>query len=226
MEQVETIDQYTKLVKIDEDHSKNQYPVFLRNVREDNPDWSFNEKPDLELVNSLGYAVVHETTRPEGQFVQEGIPVFQNGTWLQTWVTRDFSPEEEAAELARLKQAMLSNITILLSSSLEKGFLFDFGTGSGHVQLRTIDRTNISGAGMKADRLIAQGVETAVCVFRTYENQTFRCTPQVMHDLSDQAYDAYLEFMTIGWTLKDAVDSATQISELPTLPESFELAPK
>lgn len=171
----------------------------------------------------LGYAKVYDTTKPEGDVVEEGVPVFENGYWMQTWTIRGFTDEEKSVELARRKTMALASIAEKANAALEQGFMFNFGTDYGHVQLRSTDRAFISNAGLKADRLIAKGVEDPVCVFRVLENVTYRITPQKMRDLSEEAYEAHLQVQSVVWNLKDAVEAAANIGDLPVIPEQIDI---
>lgn len=219
-----TINPSTPLVKIGNVEQDNQYPVYLRQVREENNQISFPDNPELSTIRELGYDIVVETDQPEGDVVVEGMPVLdQAGKWVQTWTVRAHTPEENATALSAAKAAARSQIDVLLAVALDKGFPFTFETGVGHVQLRTIDRTNILGASMNADRRAAAGETGAVCPFRTYENITHMCTPAQMHQLSNEAYEAYLGFLQMRWELKDAVELAEDLSEMPVLPEELVL---
>jgi hypothetical protein len=218
-----TIDNSTALVKIGGEGVENTYPVYMNTVRRENPDWSFNDTPDEDLINELGYHVVYPVDKPEGHVVIEGQPILDGGIWQQTWVVRDFSEMEVSRQLETLKATAIDEIGQRLATALETGFAFTFGEEVGHVQLRDIDRANIVGCGLKADRMEKNGVVDPVMPFRTYENKTFMCTPAQMKILSDQAYDAYLVFLGIAWQLKDAVTKAVNSSEVPAIPPALEL---
>lgn len=226
MSTTETIDQLTRLVKIADEGGANQYPVYLRQVREENKQWSFSDTPELSTIRELGYDIVVEVNKPEGEVVTEGMPVLEVGKWVQTWVVREFTDVETASTLTIAKANARAKIDVLLTDALEKGFPFTFTAGVGHVQLRTVDRTNIIGAAMNADRKAADGEVGAVCPFRTYENITYLCTPAQMRQLSDEAYEAYLGFLAIRWELKDAVELAETLEEMPELPVEMVLPVK
>lgn len=218
-----TINQSTPLVKVGQPGDDNQYPVYLRQVREENKQISFPDTPELTTIRELGYDIVVEVDRPEGDVVVEGMPVLAAGKWVQTWTVREYTPEENANTLSAAKSVARTKIDALLGVALDKGFPFTFDTGVGHVQLRTLDRTNILGAAVNADRRAAAGETAAVCPFRVYENVTHMCTPAQMHQLSNEAYEAYLGFLQMRWELKDAVELAEALDEMPVLPEELVL---
>lgn len=222
------IDQSTRLIKVGQTSEDSAYPVYLQQVRTENPSWSFAENPEEELLNSLGYFVVELVTQPsaENSVAVEGMPVFENGVWKQSWTLRQQSQEEINANFDTLRQEHLSAIMAKVTEALAKGFLFAFEDGtSGHVQLRDGDRANLAGARVRAEAFVEQNVTDPIMPFRDWENVTHMCTPASVVSLADKAYDAYLGFLAIGWSLKDQTEAATQVSELPELPAEIELPP-
>jgi hypothetical protein len=222
-----TVDNSTALVKLGKDGADNVYPVYMSQVRRENPDWSFTDPQDEDLLNTLGYFAVYPVDKPEGDVVTEGQPVFEGGVWQQTWVARAFSEMETSSKLETAKTAASTLIEQRLSEALEVGFPFDFTvdglTVTEHVQLRAEDRTNVAGSGLKADRLHAAGVVDAILPMRTYENNTYMLTPEQMKVLSDQAYDSFLIFKKMAWDLKDAVTAAQTVEALPVVPAQLQL---
>jgi hypothetical protein len=222
-----TIDNSTALVKLGKDGADNVYPVYMSQVRRENPDWSFTDPQDEATLNELGYFAVYPVDKPEGDVVTEGAPIFEGGVWQQVWVARSFTEIETSSKLATAKSEAETLIEQRLASALEVGFPFDFivdgGTVTEHVQLRGEDRTNVAGSGLKADRLKAAGVVDPILPMRTYENNTYMCTPEQMQLLSDQAYDAFLIFKKTAWDLKDAVTAAQTMDEMPVIPAQLEL---
>ena len=218
-----TVNLSTRLIKIGAEGQANTYPVFLSQVRQDNPNTSFPDEVDEAYLNSLGYFVVAEVTQPAGDVVTEGDPVFANGVWSQGWNVRAFTTDETASQLASTKAALMSDINTKLAAALEKGFSFTFSDVAGHVQLRDGDRGNIASARIRADALTAQGTTDPVMPFRDWENVTHMCTPAQIIQLSDAAYEAYLGFLGAGWALKDAVTKAATAADLPTIPAEITL---
>lgn len=218
-----TINASTRLIKIGAEGQANTYPVYMGQVRQDNPNISFPDETEEEYLNGLGYFIVQEVAQPTGDVVTEGDPVFANGVWTQVWNVRTFTADELASQLDVTKTAMMADITNKLTAALEKGFSFAFSDVAGHVQLRDGDRGNIASARIRADKLVTQGVTDAVMPFRDWENVTHMCTPAQIVDLSDAAYEAYLGFLGAGWTLKDAVTKAATAADLPAVPAEITL---
>lgn len=222
-----TVDSLTPLVKVGMEGKKNKYPLFLSDVRNDHPDLPGSNTAEETTLSSLGYYVVYPTDKPEGDVVAEGLPVFQDGIWQQTWTSRPFTDTEITSKLEMVKAATLGLVDQRLESGLAIGFPFTFETKDGeeigHVQLGPEDRTNVAGCGLKADRLMAAGQTDAIMPFRVYENKTYFCTPDQIKDLSDKAYDAFLVFKKIAWDLKDAIAAAQVLADIPEVPNVIQL---
>jgi hypothetical protein len=75
-------------------------------LRRDNPQVSFPKNiPDAVLAQYGVYPVV-ATWPPEGDVVTEGTPALNNGQWVQTWVSRDYTEEEVAQNLINKRAKM------------------------------------------------------------------------------------------------------------------------
>ncbi|BAQ02685.1 hypothetical protein AVU38_gp157 [Ralstonia phage RSL2] len=218
-----TINASTRLVKIGAAGQPNTYPVYMGQVRLDNPNISFPDETDESYLNGLGYFVVQDVAAPTADVVSEGDPVFANGVWSQNWNARAYTADELANALSVRKTGMLEEIATKVTAAIEKGFSFAFTDVAGHVQLRDGDRANIASARIRAEALIAKGTTDPVMPFRDWENVTHMCTPTQIVSLSDAAYDAYLGFLGAGWTLKDAVTNAATAADLPTIPAEITL---
>lgn len=218
-----TVNSSTRLIKVGAEGQANTYPVYLAQVRTDNPNTSFPDEMEEEYLNSIGYFIVQDVAQPVGDVVTEGDPAFANGVWSQDWAVRAFTTDELAVNLAATKSTMMLDIANKLTAALEKGFSFAFSDVAGHVQLRDGDRGNIASARIRADALTTQGVTDAVMPFRDWENVTHMCTPAQIVSLSDAAYEAYLGFLGAGWALKDAVSNAATAADLPTIPAEITL---
>lgn len=213
-----TVNLSMRLIKVGAAGQANTYPVFLGQVKQDNPNISFPDEVDEAYLNSLGYFVVADVAQPTGDVVTEGDPVFANGVWSQNWTTRSFTADELTSQLGVTKTNMLADVSTKVAAALEQGFSFNFTEGAGHVQLRDGDRANIASLRIRAEALQAQNQTGAVIPFRDLENVTHMCTPTMAVQLSDAAYDAYLGFLNAGWTLKDQINAATSAANLPVVP--------
>lgn len=88
--------------------SISQYPYLT--LREDNPDTGFPLDLSEVDLSGFGVVVVNPTARPDvlsSQVVEEGQPVYVDGSWRQTWVVRDKTPEETTAEKSAQSVAAL-----------------------------------------------------------------------------------------------------------------------
>ena len=82
------------------DGQLSRYPYSFGEMRRDNPRVSFSAEPGIETLAPFGVVRVSETPRPDpgpDESVTEGRPERVDGTWRQTWVVTQASPEAVAA---------------------------------------------------------------------------------------------------------------------------------
>lgn len=212
-----TINGSTQLIDIE----TGEYPVYLSKVRRDNPNISLPIEPSEELIFSLGYAIVAQVARPEGDIVIEGTPQLIEGVYTQQWDVRSFTEEELSQRLGVKKQELNRSVMQMRDKELEEGFehITDGGAVFG-VQTRLEDRLNMLYLNMSAERMVAAG-DTTLQEFRSTENITHLLTPTEMVAMTTEALGFYKRILGASWVLKDLIDAAQSIGELPTLPEKL-----
>jgi hypothetical protein len=199
------------------------YPLSLNDVRTLLSDVSFPAEPPEEMLGDFGYALVHPTPAPTEGVPVEGIPVLEDGRFVQVWTSREHTPAELAAQLEAAKAALLMRLRALQDETIHRGGKFTFPDGTiNHVQVRDGDRANLTGLSVRASRAIALG-EEKVFKFRTYENQIFDLTPQETVALADAAFDIYTLVMGTAWYYKDVIEAATTLAGLPELPAEIDV---
>lgn len=204
------------------------YPKYLADVRQANPQLSFSNQPTEEFLASLGYAPVNRNVQPAvavNQVVEERAPVLVDGVWQQVWVGRDMTDAEEAAKLA-ISQSELSNqVERLRIEAFQKGFPYDFGGEHGElgVQCRDIDKTNLLGLRTVADAFVEAGQPDAPMVFRTAENINVELMAADMVSVTNAAFQFANKVYAASWSLKDQIDKAKQLLELPVVPAVLEI---
>lgn len=208
----------TPLLKVD----TGEYPLYFQNVRQAKPDVSFPDPPTEECLADYGYAVVVPSVRPVGDVVTEGKPKLVDGVWVQTFDVREYTPAEHDIRLNDIKRRRSDDVLALREADLATGFIYTtsdeqhiFG-----VQLRPEDRPNLLGLSMKAEKLIAAGLETQT-KFRSTENETFMLSPVELKRMCDTALATYERVFDASWALKDQITAATTVAELPTIPASL-----
>jgi hypothetical protein len=86
---------YAKIV----DGQVNKYPYSILELRKDNPQVSYPENPNEEVLNSLGiFSIVPEnppTYKQATQRCDRVLPTFQNGRWVETWQVSELSEAEK-----------------------------------------------------------------------------------------------------------------------------------
>lgn len=208
---------------------KNQYPVYLSQVRANHSNVAFANTPiEDSLINidesvpeaqKFHYAVVKNTPAPNGDVVTEGNPELTEEGWVQTWDVRSFNDAEISDRLNQKIQGSFDSIKTMQRNSLEKGASYVFPSGdTEHIQLRDGDRANISGLHSMAMKLKDQGVTDPVLSFRTYEDNAQALTPAQMIDLCDFAFVAYNSIMQEVWYYKDLIKTTKTLDDIIEIP--------
>lgn len=199
-----------------------EYPLTLDQIRRRLPDVSFGANPPLEDLANLGFAeVVLVGGIPEGDVVTEGAPKLVKGVWERTWVTRAFNAEELAMRLAERKTQLSQAVMQLRDQDLNRGFEYTVeGMYPFHVQLRVEDRINLLARNLQAQQLVAAESESLLA-FRGFENVTVHLTPMQMVEMTSAALLAVDSIYELSWELKDDIDQATTVVDLPELPDTL-----
>lgn len=200
-----------------------QYPVSLTTIFNKYSDRSFPQEPLLYDLQNLGYAQVQDVPRPEADVVSEGKPVLEDGVWKRTWEARDWNDNEKFEYLVRKQTSLADKVMALREKDCANGmpYSIDDGANTFHVQIRPSDKINLLGLNLEAQYAKQAGTTDAVFKFRSFENKSYMLTPDQMYDMTRASLSCILAIYDASWALKDAIDSATTVEELPTLPETL-----
>lgn len=83
-----------------------QYPLFLGKWRSDNPSVSLPEQPTEDQLAEQNIFKVIDTPKPLADYtedVEEELPVYTDGDWVQSWKIIPATPEEIQARENKLK---------------------------------------------------------------------------------------------------------------------------
>jgi len=198
------------------------YPVSLYMIIEKykSKNMSFSMTPPRVDIEGLGYAVVMPIQRPEGDVVIEGPPELVDGQWEQTWVVRDYNESELAAQLEYAKITANDAIMAVRNDDFQLGMTHTVDGKTFNVQLRIEDRINLLAMYTIGKEMVAAGSEQLE-PFRSFENETIMLTPQQTVDMAMAALAAVRAISQSTWTLKDQVDAATTVAEIPAIPKTF-----
>ena len=198
------------------------YPVTLNMIFEKfKPmNMSFSLNPPRVDIEGLGYAVVTPTVKPTGDVVVESQPELEDGVWYQTWISRDFNEQELATQLEYAKITANDNIMAVRNNDFELGTTHTVDDKTFNVQLRVEDRVNILAMYVIAKEMVTAGSDHLE-PFRSYENETIMLNPQQAVDMAMTALAAVKSISQSTWTLKDQVDSAKVIADIPKIPNTF-----
>lgn len=197
------------------------YPISLYALAVKYEDRSFSVTPPRADIEALGYAVVEPTPFPEGDVVTEGAPELVDGVWRQVWDVREWNTEETAVMLTRKKNELNSRVMSVRNDDFEIGMPFTVDGGEEfHVQLRVEDKINLILLQLEAKTLVG-GDSGNSQSFRSLENRTIVMTPEKMIEMTNAALLAVKAIYQGSWDLKDQIDQAESLSELPTVPVTF-----
>lgn len=211
------IDIDTKLI----DLATGIYPMYLSQILSQRADLVFEEPPTDEIIRQYGFAVVHPVDRPGGDVVNEETPTLVDDQYYQTWSAREFTQDEIADQLDKRKQELAAALLAIREADLAGGFLHvvDENTIFG-VQLRPEDRVNLIGLRMEAMYLVDKNIDM-MNSFRSTENISYTLTPQQLLDLCNKALVAGKQIYANSWVIKDQIEQATTLAQLPVLPNTL-----
>lgn len=181
---------------------------------------SFSMTPPRVDIENLGYGIVTPVEPPEGDVVTEGSPKLVNGQWEQTWFTRDFNESELATQLEVAKLTANARIMTVRNDDFQLGMTHTVDGKTFNVQLRVEDRINLLAMYTIGKEMMAGGSDQLE-PFRSYENETIMLTPQQTVDMAMAALAAVKAISQSTWTLKDQVDAATKLVDIPAIPATF-----
>lgn len=208
---------YTPMIR----SSDGKYPVYLADFRADNPNVSIGTWIYSENLVEFGYFPVIPVTPPTGDVVTEGAPHFNDQTqqWEQTWNSRDFTPEEIAANLESAKQSYKAEAQNILSRDLDIGIPYPVDNVEYKVRVKSFDLATLLSI---KSVLEADGDQSSeVYPFRFLDGYKSDFTHAEMKDLVTQVSRAQYEMMKSYWTYLDQVEQASTIATIPALPDSF-----
>lgn len=205
--------------------STGAYPIYEHQIKQENPLTSFGPVITNVAAIPLGYMVVNETVRPDGDVVEEGQPTLgDDGEYYQTWSSRDFTEEELEASLETKKAELLRQVEALTSSALAAGASFDFSETDtpniGKVAMRDGDRVNVIGLKQAAERELANSTNGQIYI-RCVGGDIKAMSPQKCIDMSWAVYGAFTAVMAASWGLQGQIKAASSIAALPTLPDTL-----
>lgn len=137
------------------------------------------------------------------------------------WVVRAFNEVELAAQLEYAKVNANDNVMFVRDSDFRFGMTHTVNGETFKVQLRIEDRINLIGMQIVGKEMIAAGMVDELQEFRSYENTSVMLTPQQCVDMAMAALEAVKSIYKTTWTLKDQIDSAATVADIPVIPGTF-----
>lgn len=194
------------------------FPLTFNDIKSKTPNTFWGTDVTADELLLAGFALIIPTPKPEGDVVTEVEPELIDGQFHQTWQSRPYTLEEKKAILDQVKFDKLNTIESLKLQCLAKGYPYQFTPGVYyHIQMRDSDRTNILGLTEISAR--NPGVSQK---FRTFENVTVILTSEELVTMSDAVGVAYSSLMESMWSFKDTIDSASDESQMSSIPGDLE----
>lgn len=200
-----------------------EYPLSFSTVKARNPNTSFPMEPTSDVLEDMGYFVVHPTAAPSGDVVTEIDPGFNaEGQYVQEYAVRSFNADEIAQQVKTRQFELLQEVTRLRDSSIVTGVPINFGGDFGvqHIQVRDGDRANIIGLRIEA-QLAKDAGSTDLMGVRSFENVTVPMTNDQVIDMSIKALNGYRAIMSKCWHFQDMVKASETMADFPELPADF-----
>jgi len=193
-----------------------EFPIFLSEFSS-RMIGSFPPVIEASVLEGLGYFPVSPGVVPEGDVVEAGRPVLEDGVWTRTYTSRSFSKEELNRKLQLAKADLNRLVDEHCQRVLDEGFPHTFGSkGIYHVQINESGRATISDLRMLAREFIDAG-EEGEFTFRVYENQMMTLSAKEMVALGREAILNHQLVKKKSWELKEAISAAQTTEELPDI---------
>lgn len=214
------VDSRTRLIRV----SDKKYPVYLYDLRNDNPNSVFSDEMADTVVAAFGYEVVHLVDKPAGDVITEVDPLLVNGIWKQQWQVRAYTEEEKQAILISHRDVLLNQATRQFETELAVGIPYEFTIDGAkvtyHVQAMSKDRMNLHGLKALAEKAIAGGAPRQHKL-RVYENLPVMLQSQEVLDVYYATMEAYEKAFDSFWEYKDMLDAAHTKEDLIDVPSAF-----
>lgn len=208
---------YTPLIRT----SDGKYPVYLSDFREDYPNVSIGSWIYSENLVEFGYFPVIPQQPPAGDVVTEGPPHFNDQTqeWEQTWTSRDFTPEEIAANLSAAKEQRKLEAQTILTNDLNEGIPYPFDETDYKVRVKSFDLATL----LTIKNVVEEdGDQTSdLYTFRFLDGYKDDFTHSEMLALINGVSRSHYNLMKAYWQYLDDVDQTPVIENIPELPSSF-----
>lgn len=198
------------------------WPVSFYELNRYFPNTSFQDRQPEEVLAPMGIYPIHPSEKPVGDVVEKTEPLLVEGTgYVQQWSTRDYTPEEAAAALANEQQNLMWRLDSVLQSTYDRGYVHKHNDGDEKFSLTADNRQLITGL-----YLLAQDETDATRKFRlrTFDNTTVQYSVEDMKVLGKGVMEYTVAVLNQLWDYMDEINSATKLSDLPTIPDFIEVA--
>lgn len=194
------------------------YPVYFPYVRKENPNTSFPIPFRDTLLAPFGYGPVIATTKPKADVVTEGTPEQgEDGKYYQTWVTRDFTEEEIANNLAAQKEQIMLDASNQMSMDIGLGIEYKFKDVDYLVSVGQDSLTLLL-----AMKSLAKEAEDGQSFNYSFQGQQLvEMTKDEFLTMITTVFQTIYNINNNFWQFREEVNSKTIITDLPDVPTTF-----
>lgn len=193
-----------------------QWPVYLSDARREWPNTSFSLEQDEKNLVDYGYFPLLPGEPPVGDVVTPVTPKLIDGKWIQQYEVRSFSPEEIQQQFRDAIAVAYAKLDGLLQNTYALGFTYQKAEGVSHLFSLTSDNQQL----MTGLNLLAkQSDPTRVFKLRTLGNVTVDYTAEEVLTMTTALMEYVVKVLEKLWELMDNISIATQISEIPEIPD-------
>lgn len=207
------IDDSVPLVRV----SDMSYPMYFNDVRVANPNMGFPYPIRMDVLATVGYAPVFDTPKPDGDVVTNGLPEqHEDGFWYQTWVVRDYTPEEVAEALFGKKYFSNFNAVEVLRSDREKGV--DYTVEDKTYKL-SLEEVYLNALYTTKNHLELQ--PSAEVKFRTKDGSSLTFDKDSYEQFYNFTLESYYNLINNYWDYLQKMNAVTDLKSYPEEPTTF-----
>lgn len=205
---------YTPLVRF----SDGLYPVYFPFVRRENYNVSFPIPFRDTLLAEFGFGPVFPTAKPAGDIIEEGLPEKrEDGKYYQTWIARDYTEEEKAANLQTAKDFLLNNAANMAAMDLGMGIDYQY-KGENYLVSVGQDQMTL----LLAMKSVAKDApEDEIFTYSFQGQQTVDMTRDEFLVMLKSVFQVIYTTNKNFWKFRATVVDVESIADLPELPTSF-----
>lgn len=198
--------------------SDKKYPVYMPEVRAENPNTGFPIPIREYILEPFGYMPVYDVELPSGDVLIEGAPEFKDdGKWYRTWTVREFTPEELAERLAAAKQGLEVSVSQIVYMDTLSGASLEEGEDEILVDISADAFPFL----VSMHQVAQNSTEGSLFDYKDLQGNFLTLTKEQVLDLFNRACQARYAIQKNSLGYLKRISNAEKQEDLPVLPETF-----